>query len=81
MLHERNAEVLEYFSEDTDAAFFGTHTELAEKVGRYLSDADSRERIARQGRERSSRSDYSIDARMSHVTSFIEAARGGRRTQ
>lgn len=81
MLHERNPEVLEYFSEETDAAFFGTHTELAEKVGRYLGDPDSRERIARNGRERSRQSDYSIDARMSHVTSFIEAARGGRKTQ
>ena len=81
MLHERNPEVLEYFSEDSEAAFFGSHGELAEKVGRYLADADSRELIARNGRERSLRSDYSVDARMSHVISYIEAARGGRRTQ
>jgi hypothetical protein len=81
MLHERNPEVLEYFSEDSEAAFFGSHGELAEKVGRYLADADARDSIARNGRERSMRSDYSVDARMSHVISFIEAARGGRRTQ
>ena len=81
MLHERNAEVLEYFSEETDAAFFDTHVELAEKVSLYLGDDESRERIARNGRERSRNSDYSVDARMSHVTAFIEAAREGRRTQ
>lgn len=81
MLHERNSEVLQYFAEDTEAAFFETDAELAEKVGRYLSDDDSRQRIARNGRQRSVTSDYSADARMSHVTSWIEAARGARKTQ
>ena len=81
MLHERNSEVLEYFSEDTEAGFFGTHAELAAKVARYLADDDARERIAENGRQRSATGDYSIDARMSHVTAWIAGARGGRETQ
>ena len=81
MLHERNPEVLEYFSEDTEAGFFDTHAELAAKVERYLGDSDARERIAENGRQRSATSDYSSDARMSHVTEWIASARGGRETQ
>jgi hypothetical protein len=81
MLHERNPEVLEYFSEDTEAGFFDTHAELAAKVARYLGDDDARERIAEGGRRRSTMSDYSIDARMSAVTAWIASARGDRETQ
>jgi spore maturation protein CgeB len=81
MLHERNSEVLEYFSEDTEAAFFDTHRELAEKVAHYLADDAARTRIAEAGRRRSVASDYSIDARMSAVTAWIDRARGGREPQ
>jgi spore maturation protein CgeB len=78
MLHERNHEVAEYFSEGTEAEFFGSDAELAEKVERYLADESSRGRIAAGGRARSIESDYSSDARMKHVVSWIET-RGGRR--
>ncbi len=76
MLHERNQEVAEYFEEGSEAEFFGSDDELAHKVARYLSDDPARERIAAGGRERSVRSDYSSDARMKHVVSWIENTRG-----
>ena len=75
MLHERNHEVAEYFAEDRDAVFFGSLDEAVAKITSYLHDNAARERIAAEGRHRSIESDYSIDARMKHVVSWIESAR------
>ncbi len=75
MLHERNNEVAEYFAEDRDAVFFGSLDEAVSKITSYLHDNTARERIAAEGRHRSIESDYSIDARMKHVVSWIESAR------
>ena len=77
MLHERNAEVLQYFDEGRDAAFFETPVELADQVRRYLSDDAGRMAIAGNGRKRSLESGYSIDARMTHVAEWIESNRRG----
>ena len=81
MLHERNDEVLEYFVEDAEAAFFADPAELIRKVDHYLSDDSARHRVAAGGRERSLASDYSIDERMTHVVSWIRSHRRGDRPE
>ena len=71
MLHERNNEVLSYFKEDREAAFFETGAELARKVRHYLDHPAERERIAAAGRERSLRDGYAIDSRMKVVLDWV----------
>lgn len=78
MLHERTSEVVQYFEEGHDAEFFEDGTELANKVEKYLADASQRDATAWNGRNRSIGSDYSIDERMSHVTSWIDEQIGAR---
>lgn len=72
MLHERNIEVLRYFEEGVDAEFFSSPKELLEKIQYYLQHSSERERIATSGRERSLRSDYSIDGRMQVVLRWLD---------
>jgi glycosyltransferase involved in cell wall biosynthesis len=71
MLHERNDEVLSYFKEGRDAAFFGTPAEMGEKVRYYLDAPDERARIAQMGLQRSVESEYAIDGRMEEVMSWL----------
>ena len=71
MLHERNSEVLRYFEEDREAAFFATPDELAQKVRHYLDHPAGRERIAAAGLERSLRDGYAIDGRMKVVLDWL----------
>lgn len=72
MLHERNAEVLTYFAEGRDAEFFDSPNELAEKVRFYLSNHRSRIEIAKNGRDRSLKDDYSVDARMKSLVEWLD---------
>ncbi len=72
MLHERNSEVLSYFGEGTDAAFFGSPDELAQQVRHYLEHPDERETIAASGLDRSKRGEYAIDGRMKVVLSWLD---------
>jgi len=74
MLHERNAEVASYFTEDREAAFFDSGADLAKKVRFYLGDPDQRRYVAQQGLNRARESDYSIDARMREVVAWLESA-------
>jgi spore maturation protein CgeB len=71
MMHERNAEVLRYFEEGREAAFFATSEELAQKVRHYLAQPADRERIAAAGRERSLRDGYAIDERMKVIVDWL----------
>jgi spore maturation protein CgeB len=71
MLHERNSEVLRYFEEDREAAFFATSEELAHKVQHYLDHPGEREGVAAAGRERSLRDGYAIDSRMKVVLDWL----------
>jgi hypothetical protein len=71
MLHERNDEVIRYFTEGADAEFFDSDEELAAKVRRYLKDNDARQRIAEAGLRRSLGSDYSIDRRMREASEWM----------
>ena len=52
MLHQRTAEVAEYFEEGTEVGCFSTTAELREKVMYYLSHEEERVRMARAGYER-----------------------------
>lgn len=77
MLHERNQEVLRYFAEGLDAAFFETPNELVQQVQYYLQHEDERQRVARNGRDRSIRENYAIDGRMKVVLHSLEKYRNG----
>lgn len=50
MLHERTAELMEYFVENESVACFGDVDELAAQVTRFLGDAIARRGIAQGGR-------------------------------
>lgn len=73
MLHERNAEVLNYFDEGKDAEFFGSPEELAQKVSHYLDHEAERRQIAQDGLLRSLQDAYVIDERMKAVLRWLEA--------
>ncbi len=75
MLHEYTDEAALYFAEDAEAGFFRSPEDLADKIRAYLSDDDRRRQIAGAGHRRSIESDYSIDARMSHVAAYVATAR------
>lgn len=71
MLHERNEESIQYFTEREEAAFFESPEELVKCVRFYLKHPDIRANIARKGRERCIKSGYSIDDRMAHVSKWF----------
>jgi hypothetical protein len=77
MLHERNGEVLRYFAEDREAAFFDSPEELAQKVRHHLDHSAGRERIAAAGLRRSVRDGYAIDSRMRVVLAWLEQRLSG----
>ena len=80
MLHERNEEVLRYFNEAQEAAFFEGPDELVKKISYYLEDDEKREAVSLLGRERSLESGYSIDEKMRVVINWLEEREGrGRR--
>lgn len=72
MLHERTSEVLEFFEEMKDAAFFSNADELAQKVRYYLERPDEREAMARSALDRSIREEYAIDGRMKVVLRWLD---------
>jgi hypothetical protein len=71
MLHERTQEVLRYFIEGEEAAFFASPDELVRQVTHYLSHPPERENVARAGRERSLVAGYSLDCRMQKVVDYF----------
>jgi spore maturation protein CgeB len=75
MLHERNGEVVRYFREEQEAAFFDTSEELIKHVNYYLKNPVERQRIADNGRTRSIQSDYAIDSRMKVVLAWLKSQR------
>src|SRR5665213_280349 len=72
MLHERNAEVSQYFEEDREVVFFSTVEEMAAKIVHYLRNREERELIAGAALERSQRDDYSIDGRLKSVIAWLD---------
>ena len=72
MLHERNAEVLRYFKEDDEVAYFESPDELVEKVRFYLDHPERRIETARNGRRRCLESGYSDNDRMNQIVSWFD---------
>ncbi len=72
LLAERSAGHLERFVEDEEAVFFTGFEECAEKIRRYLPDAEARGRIAAAGQARAVRSGYGNDAQMAKVVERVE---------
>lgn len=72
MLAERTNEHLSLFQEGTEAEFFGSNEELAEKARYYLEHPHLREKIANAGRERCLRSGYSNAERLRAVLEKIK---------
>lgn len=67
LLAERTSEHQAMFEEGTEADFFDSKDELVSKAKFYLSNADSRKRIAAKGRERCYRSGYDIDSTFANI--------------
>jgi hypothetical protein len=78
LLAERSAGHLERFVEDEEAVFFTGFEECAEKVRRYLGDAEARGRIAAAGRERAVKSGYGNDVQMKRVVERVMQEVGSR---
>jgi len=72
LLAERSAGHLARFVEDEEALFFTGFDECAEKIRRYLPDAEARGRIAAAGRARAERSGYGNDAQMAKVMERVQ---------
>lgn len=73
MLHERNDEAVRYFDEGSEAEFYGSAEELAQKVTYYLEHPEKRAAIAAAGRQRCFNSGYSLDDRMRTVTAWLSS--------
>jgi spore maturation protein CgeB len=71
MLHERNAEVAEYFAEDAEVTFFSDVAEMVAKIVYYLEHDAERTSIARAGLGRARDDDYSIDGRLVSVLEWL----------
>jgi|ERR1044071_2512970 hypothetical protein len=71
MLHERNPEVLQYFAEGREAAFFSTPSEAAQMIRYFLSRPREREEVALNGLKRVRQDGYSIDERMKVVSQWL----------
>jgi spore maturation protein CgeB len=68
---------LTLFDEGKEAEFFGSMEELIDKSRFYLLRAEARQRIARSGRERSLRSGYDNESRLSEMLArAVEVKRG-----
>jgi glycosyltransferase involved in cell wall biosynthesis len=74
MLHERTAELTEFFQEGKEVACFGTPQELAEKVSFYLKHEAERERIRLAGYHRCV-AENSMDARASRLLEHFLSTR------
>ena len=73
MLAERTPTHQELFDEGSEAEFFSSVEECADKARFYLGDEVSRSRIARAGHQRCLTSDYSLRRRMSDALRHLQA--------
>jgi len=64
MLHQRTDTVMHYFEEEKEIACFGDVDELVQKVDYYLAHEKERKILAKMARNRSLKSDYSVDNHM-----------------
>ncbi len=78
MLHERSAELVNYFGEGTECGCFETGAELVEKIVYYLERPEERKAVAAAGRHRALSSGYSVDCRATEILKKIAELRGVR---
>ena len=76
MLHERNAEIAQYFVEGQECAMFDGSQEMADKVAYYLSHAEERETITEAGHLRCLSSGNSVDDRVATIFAKVAELRG-----
>ena len=69
MLHERSAEIGEYFVEDRECALFGDAREMIDKVSYFLAHPEERAAIAEAGHLRCLSSGNAVDDRVRTVLS------------
>jgi len=72
LLVERSQGHMERFRENKEAVFFSNKQECAEKISKYLSDNESRERIAAAGQRRAVESGYSNDGQIKLVLEYLQ---------
>ncbi len=72
LLAERSPGHTERFVEDHEAVFFSSYEECVAKIQRYLPDEEARERIARAGYERATRSGYDNDHQVELIVDRIQ---------
>jgi glycosyltransferase involved in cell wall biosynthesis len=77
MLHERTAELAQYFTEGEECACFGSDEELTDKVAYYLKHEDERRRLAAAGRQRSLDAGYAVDFQARRVLDKMNELRAG----
>ena len=78
MLTERSSTHDELFSEDSEAAFFGSPDEFVAKVRSYLARGEDRARIAAAGHRKVTQGRHTYADRLAEI---IDAARAVRRSQ
>ena len=75
MLHERTAEVAQFFTEGAECGMFAGAEEMVEKVGYYIDHAQEREATAEAGHLRCLKSGNSVDDRARAVMSKVAELR------
>jgi glycosyltransferase involved in cell wall biosynthesis len=75
MLHERTAELAQYFTEGDECGCFDAPDELVNKIKHYLAHAGERRRLAAAGHERALQSGYSVDNQAQSVLDKFAALR------
>jgi spore maturation protein CgeB len=78
MLHERTKEVMSYFEEDKECAFYSDKDDLVAGIQHYLDHPEERRVIATAGRQRCLTSGYSVDSRIETVLAKYAELRAAR---
>lgn len=72
MLHERTAEIVQFFTEGEDCALFDGAGEMINKISHYLEHSVERERIAEAGHIRCLNGGHSVDDRVRAMLEKIQ---------
>jgi spore maturation protein CgeB len=77
MLHERTAEVAQFFEEGRECGMFASADEMVAKVEYYLDHPEERQAVAEAGHLRCLNSGNSVDDRARAVLAKVDELRGG----